>query len=144
MNYKKGFTLIELLVTIAIIAILSSIVFSSISSLREDARDARRVSDIRWFQTSLEETRQYISDDYAILSATTPTTIDGTQAPTNNSVNDGVYEWFDNTTQTDSFCVWATLENPEDGTYFVGNSSGTGYTNTEPTDIGTCAFEIGG
>ena len=37
MNKNKGFTLIELLVTIAIIALLSSIIFASVSSVRDKA-----------------------------------------------------------------------------------------------------------
>ena len=53
-EFKKGFTLMELLVAIAIIGILSSIVLTSLSSSRERAKDARRISDIKQIQIALE------------------------------------------------------------------------------------------
>jgi len=51
---KKGFTLIELLVVIAIIGLLSSIVLVSLNTARAKARDTRRMSDLKQFQTALE------------------------------------------------------------------------------------------
>lgn len=51
---SRSFTLIELLVVISIIGLLSSIVFTSLSSARASARDARRLSDIREIQNALE------------------------------------------------------------------------------------------
>jgi type II secretion system protein G len=53
-NTKKGLTLIELLVVIAIIGILSSIVLASLTTSREKARDAKRISDVGQIKTSLE------------------------------------------------------------------------------------------
>ena len=50
----KGFTLIELLVVISIISLLSSVVLSSLSSVRSKARDARRMSDLRQIKIALE------------------------------------------------------------------------------------------
>jgi prepilin-type N-terminal cleavage/methylation domain-containing protein len=51
---KKGFTLIELLVVISIIGVLATLIMANFNSARERARDAQRKSDLKQFQTSLE------------------------------------------------------------------------------------------
>ncbi len=50
----RGFTLIELLIVIAIIAILTGLLFSNFSGARERARDTRRKSDLKQMQTALQ------------------------------------------------------------------------------------------
>ncbi len=51
---KKAFTLIELLVVIAIIALLAVLSLVSFSNARAEARDAKRLTDIKTIQNGLE------------------------------------------------------------------------------------------
>ncbi len=50
---KRGFTLIELLVVISIIALLSSVVLSSLNKVQAKARDAQRIQDLQQIQKAL-------------------------------------------------------------------------------------------
>jgi len=72
MTKQKGFTLIELLVVIVIIGILATLATVTLSSARQKARDARRVSDVKQVQTALE---LYYNDAGAypsVLTAASP------------------------------------------------------------------------
>ena len=51
---KRGFSLVELLVVIAILGILTSIMLSVFAAPRRQARDDRRVADLRQVQQGLE------------------------------------------------------------------------------------------
>lgn len=53
-NNRSGFTLIEMLVVVAIIGLLSSVVVVGVGTARKQARDTRRISDIRQIQNALE------------------------------------------------------------------------------------------
>ncbi len=53
-RHATGFTLIELLVVISIIGLLSSIIFSSLSSARLKARDAARMQGLVQFRSAAE------------------------------------------------------------------------------------------
>ncbi|MDD5165695.1 MAG: type II secretion system protein [Candidatus Pacebacteria bacterium] len=52
---QRGFTLIELLIVISIIAILTGIIITSLTSSKIKSRDAQRVSDINQIQLALEQ-----------------------------------------------------------------------------------------
>ena len=71
---KRGFTLIELLVVIAIVVALSVAVFVALNPGKrlEDARDARRVSDVDSILTAIHE---YIVDN----RGTSPTGLNTTE-----------------------------------------------------------------
>ncbi len=51
---KKAFTLIELLVVIAIIGILATLAVVALQQARQNARDAKRMADMKQLQTALE------------------------------------------------------------------------------------------
>jgi len=51
---KPAFTIIELLVVIAVIGFITSVIMASLVSAQRDARDKRRVSDLKQIQTALE------------------------------------------------------------------------------------------
>jgi type II secretion system protein G len=67
---SKGFTLIELLVVVAIIGILATVVLSSLGAARTRARDARRIAEMKNFETALE--MYYLDNNgYPAMSAHT-------------------------------------------------------------------------
>jgi prepilin-type N-terminal cleavage/methylation domain-containing protein len=53
-NRESGFTLIEMFIVIAVIGILSGVVFRGTAGIQKSARDTRRISDIRSGQNYLE------------------------------------------------------------------------------------------
>ncbi|MBX9906867.1 type II secretion system GspH family protein [Patescibacteria group bacterium] len=68
--FKKGFTLIELLVVISIIALLASVVLTSLNSARSKGRDTKRISDLRQVANALELYRS-ANSDYPVDGANT-------------------------------------------------------------------------
>lgn len=75
MKKNKGFTLIELLVVIAIIGLLATLAVVSLNNARQKSRDAKRVSDVKQIQTSLE---LYYSDESGYPTALDVTSGTGT------------------------------------------------------------------
>ncbi len=53
-NYQKGFTLIEMVIVIAVMGVLMGIAFRGFSSIQQNARDTRRVANLRTVATQLE------------------------------------------------------------------------------------------
>lgn len=100
-NKKRGFTLIELLVVIAIIGILATLAVVSLQNARKNARDAKRIADVRQVQTALElfynDWQQYPQNNvfstgaissgtiYMAVTPSAPTPADGTCSTTANT-----------------------------------------------------------
>ncbi len=124
---KKGFTLIELLVVIAIIGILSAVVLTSLNSSRQKARDTKKVSDVKQVALAYELHRDQTSGAFdtstAALTSLNPFPSDVTVVA--------------NTSNADSFCVYATLEETSSGAFFAASETSAGYTNDTPV-LGTC------
>jgi general secretion pathway protein G len=100
-NSKNGFTLIELLVVVAIIGLVSSIIYSNLNVARGKGRDAKREENIHQIKIAME---QYYNDNgkypslgvdnagYSVSGLTTPL------APYISSVADdplgSTYAWY--------------------------------------------------
>lgn len=54
MKSQKGFTLVEMTIVIAVIGILMGLVFNGTQSIQANARDTRRIADLKKVQTYLE------------------------------------------------------------------------------------------
>ena len=66
---RAGFTLIELLIVISIIGILAAIGLNTYNNSQRTARDAKRKSDLRQYQTSVENYATISGDIFPIETA---------------------------------------------------------------------------
>ncbi len=108
---KCGFTLIEILVVLAIIGLLTGLVFTATNKARSRARDARRMSDMRQVFTAQEMYKSnkefyFTSPEADFIPAIGDylPEIKDPQDPTKT------YQWLANTDCYDKFCAYATLE----------------------------------
>lgn len=115
-HYKKAFTLVEILVVIAIMAVLTAIVYTSFNGAKSQSKDQQRVSDMNVIQLGLEvyfnQKHQYPQNlpDVVALgympSIPTP--------PTSPSGINYQYNYFPMTTGGNvciSYQLWTTFEN---------------------------------
>ena len=54
-NFKKGFTIAEIVVVVGIMALLTTLVYTSLDGSKKQSRDQKRVADISAVQLSLEQ-----------------------------------------------------------------------------------------
>jgi prepilin-type N-terminal cleavage/methylation domain-containing protein len=54
MKSQKGFTLVEMVIVIAVIGTLMGLVFNGTQSIQANARDTKRIADLKKVQTYLE------------------------------------------------------------------------------------------
>jgi prepilin-type N-terminal cleavage/methylation domain-containing protein len=140
MKNKKGFTLIELLVVIAIIGLLSTLAVISLTGARSKARDARRTSDLRAWQSALELYRTDNNDKIPAASTTYANvllSLNNYLTPRLDDPNPGnSYIYCGTTTPTSSsYLLYANLEN---------NATAPGLTGPVVTPYGWCINETSG
>ncbi len=121
---KPAFTLIELLVVIAIIGILATLAVVSLQNARKNARDAKRIADVRQMQTALElyhndtgvypltgEIDSTIATGgvtYMVVVPTAPTPADGDCEESDNTYT---YTSADGLTYAIGFCTGGAVSN---------------------------------
>ena len=114
---KKGFTLIELIVSIAIIAVLSAMIFVSIKEAKIKSRDAQRIANMREINNALNlyenANSQYPiytgnitgSDPMSIALKNTKSMLITPTDPLNSAPYIYTYSSSDGTTFTLGFCL---------------------------------------
>jgi len=141
---KKGFTLIELLVVIAVIGILSTVVLVSLSGVREDARDARRMSDISQIGQAMEmyniATGSYKDSNAGVNNITSIGTYMAVVPTDPTNVTPYQYTWLEGTTTY--YCVYATLEGVTPTTYYCASNKGTAAGTDAPSLSDCCNFDV--
>jgi prepilin-type N-terminal cleavage/methylation domain-containing protein len=147
-----GFTLIELLVVISIIGILAAMVTVSFTSSQKQARDAKRKSDLKFYQSALEVDANEYDGSYIALpgsSYVASTTLCSSLSLTNcpedpkNSVDSSTYVYHyqsdgvtTGTHTATSYALWAKLEHTTG--YSVVCSTGSVITTTSQPSLSTC------
>ncbi|MEX2145040.1 MAG: type II secretion system protein [Candidatus Spechtbacterales bacterium] len=122
---RSGFTLIELLVVIAIIGTLASIVLVSVQGPRLQARDVKRLADLRSMQTAMElcygdatcgsenayiQYPNYTEASDLITGGIGSYIVSSAMPQDPRNVSPYVYTWEDNNLDNQTYCIWADLE----------------------------------
>lgn len=124
---KRGFTLIELLVVISIIGVLVAVAVASYTGAQIKARDARRRSDMKAIQSTME---QYYATTGSGSYAGTLTIAFGTNPVPTDPKSTGSYTTYIDTVNDDSYCVCALLEETDKGNASGGTDSGCTWIST--------------
>ena len=113
---RRGFTLIELLVVLAIIAILSAIVISSVDASRVKARDAARMALVHQVQNALQ---LYATQNGSFPVAASPvdiTTLNSSLSPayiqtiSYDTTNVSGITYYRPASSPDSYLIYVSLE----------------------------------
>ncbi|MFA7365335.1 MAG: FISUMP domain-containing protein [Patescibacteria group bacterium] len=141
---QSAFTLIELLVVIAIIGILATLAIVALQQARQNARDAKRVADVKQMSTALElffndnqayptTLEELTTGGYMQILPTAPSVADGTCTPEENDYNYTVGT--ENSTYTLSFCSGKQVSDISPGLLCMtpGGLTTCGLGGAEPT-----------
>jgi len=132
---RNGFTLIEMLVVISLIGILAALALVSFGGAQKQARDTTRKSDLKQYQTSVENYASKnnglypVSGSTVISSGAVCTALAIGTCPADPKTPTMDYRYFGSAT---SYVIWSSLEN-KTGVYWVVCSSGkTGESASAP------------
>ncbi len=141
LSTKTGFTVIELLVVISILGAMSAIVMINFKGARGTARDTRRKSDLKQYQTALEV---YANNkgNYPISGPTNAISLCVASILNISCIDDpnsGDHYGYSSPTGAD-YVLWATLERPPDSTkpFFVTCSNGNVGESGTSNSAGNC------
>ena len=153
---KNGFTLIELLVAITIVAVMAGLSAIGMQNAFTNARDTRRRSDLKQYQTSLESLASrnnglYIEQTSIVRASTTLCGNLGlTSCPEDptyerDTTSGYYYRYISNngTCSAGGFCaieyvLWGRLENVSSTTYQIFCSNGKNGTLSTAPSAFTC------
>lgn len=125
---KKGFTLVELLVVIAVLGVLATVAMVRLTGPERGARDSRRQSDLKQYQTSLEVYANRNNGIYPVVNGAAATVLCTplglTGCPTDPQ-GTNPYQYQSNASGS-AYVLYARLERPEAGAVvnYVSCSSG--------------------
>ncbi len=153
MRKKQGFTLIELLIVVAVIGVLSSVIFVSLGPARKRSRDAKRKADLRQINTAMEVCyndtgcaggSKYLDTDLGVNTVTSIGSIMAAVPVDPINTYPHQYTWTNGTDQY--YCLYVQLESLTDtwscssnrgvvsktlGTYIPSNTDCCGVNATE-------------
>ncbi|MEK7228165.1 MAG: type II secretion system protein [Patescibacteria group bacterium] len=135
--FEKGFTLIELLVVIAVIALLASVVVSSLSGARSKASDKAVMSDLN--NIRIQANLYYVNNSNSYAPTVTNSCASGmynTDATILNAITHASTNSTAVTCNTLSSTVFAVASKLKgSGYYYCVDSTNSGKTNTTATNI---------
>ncbi|MFH1971125.1 MAG: type II secretion system protein [Patescibacteria group bacterium] len=150
-NIKKGFTLIEMLVVISMIGILTTLALVSFESSQKRARDTQRKSDLKQYQTALENFANDINGLYpskttAVVADTLCSTLEILGTCPADPKETHFYYYRSNGTggvanDATDYLLWAELE-LSDNYWAVCSTGKSGFFDTIPGSGATCPDEI--
>lgn len=141
---KKGFTLIEMLVVVSLIGILSALALVSFTSSQKQARDVQRKSDLKQYQTLLENYANSNDGLYPIRASavsadvTLCSDLDLTNCIADpKNVSPYLYRYISDSGGVE-YLLFGALENVSTTNYWIVCSSGKNGTSTSVPSSSSC------
>lgn len=145
-NLNSAFTLIEMLVVISLIGILATLALVSFGASQKQARDTARRSDLKQYQTAVENYANLNNGIYPVYATATTIPSSGGLCTALNigtcpldvkNVSPYLYKYISDTNGT-NYIFWAGLEAKTPTQYFIICSNGKSGQSTTAPSSSTC------